>query len=183
MWDLSSQTRDWTHIPSVGRQMLNHGTTREVPAMYFKYLPACLIATFTGHHLSEALWTSPSTVIPLFFSSLYPYLICSTYHSTLQLLALLYISITKSNSLSILIHLYFPSTVSVTSASVWEVTMVRWLCLSSCWSVMSRLTNVSCPCCLPHSMPLDTEMKHMLHCLVESGKHWWHGVIHATYEL
>ena len=101
MWDLSSQTRDWTHIPSVGRQILNHGTTREVPAMYFKHLPACLIVTFTGHHLSEALWTSPTTVTPLFFSSLYPYLICSTYHSALQLLALLYISITKSNSFQI----------------------------------------------------------------------------------
>ena len=29
--NLSSQARDQTHIPCTGRQMLNHGTTREVP--------------------------------------------------------------------------------------------------------------------------------------------------------
>ena len=31
MQDLSSQTRDWTHIPGIGRWTLNHWTTREVP--------------------------------------------------------------------------------------------------------------------------------------------------------
>ena len=30
-WDLSSQTRAGTHIPSVGRQILNYWTTRKVP--------------------------------------------------------------------------------------------------------------------------------------------------------
>ena len=30
MWDLSSLTRDWTHATCVGRQSLNHWTTREV---------------------------------------------------------------------------------------------------------------------------------------------------------
>ena len=29
MWDLSSRTRDRTHIPCIGRQILNHWTTRE----------------------------------------------------------------------------------------------------------------------------------------------------------
>ena len=31
MWDLSSPTRDQTHTSCIGRQSLNHRTTREVP--------------------------------------------------------------------------------------------------------------------------------------------------------
>ena len=31
MWDLSSWTRDQTHIPCIGSQILNHWATREVP--------------------------------------------------------------------------------------------------------------------------------------------------------
>ena len=31
MWDPSSQTRHPTHVPCIGRQILNHRTTREVP--------------------------------------------------------------------------------------------------------------------------------------------------------
>ena len=31
MWDLSSLTRDKTHIPCIGRRILNHWTTREIP--------------------------------------------------------------------------------------------------------------------------------------------------------
>ena len=31
MWDLSSPTRGWTHIPCIWRWILNHWTTREVP--------------------------------------------------------------------------------------------------------------------------------------------------------
>lgn len=30
MWDLNSQTRDQTGVPCMGRQILNHWTTREV---------------------------------------------------------------------------------------------------------------------------------------------------------
>ena len=33
-WDLSSQTRDQTHFPCIGRQILNYWTTREVPRTY-----------------------------------------------------------------------------------------------------------------------------------------------------
>ena len=33
MRDLSSLTRGWTHIPCIGRWILNHWTTREVPAV------------------------------------------------------------------------------------------------------------------------------------------------------
>ena len=32
MWDLSSLTRDWTHIPCTARWILNHWTAREVPS-------------------------------------------------------------------------------------------------------------------------------------------------------
>ena len=39
MWDLSSQTRDWTHTPCIGRRSLNHWTAREVPPTFlFKVL-------------------------------------------------------------------------------------------------------------------------------------------------
>ena len=32
MWDLSSPTRDRTHVPCIGRRILNHWTNREIPA-------------------------------------------------------------------------------------------------------------------------------------------------------
>ena len=31
MWDLGSLTRDWTHVPCIAKQILNHWTMREVP--------------------------------------------------------------------------------------------------------------------------------------------------------
>ena len=36
-WDLSFPTRDGAHTPCIGRQSLNHCTTREVPQR--KFLP------------------------------------------------------------------------------------------------------------------------------------------------
>ena len=39
MWDLSSLTRDWTHVPCIGRWVPNHWTTREVPTHLFLLLP------------------------------------------------------------------------------------------------------------------------------------------------
>ena len=38
MWDLSSLTRDRTHIPYIGRRILYHWTTRGVPRPNFKTL-------------------------------------------------------------------------------------------------------------------------------------------------
>ena len=35
MWDLNPPTRDQTHIPCIGRHILNHWTTREVPSFSF----------------------------------------------------------------------------------------------------------------------------------------------------
>ena len=42
MWDLSSSTREWTHVSCLGRWILHHRTTREVPALWnwCKYLGA-----------------------------------------------------------------------------------------------------------------------------------------------
>ena len=34
MWEFSSLTRDWTCVPRIGRQFLNHWTTREIPKGY-----------------------------------------------------------------------------------------------------------------------------------------------------
>ena len=36
MWGFSSLTRYWTHVPCVGRWILNHWTTREVQVCIFK---------------------------------------------------------------------------------------------------------------------------------------------------
>ena len=41
IWDLSSLTRDRTSIPSTGRRILYHWTTKEVPALTF--IPAFLL--------------------------------------------------------------------------------------------------------------------------------------------
>ena len=35
MWDLSSLTRDRTRVPCIGRRILNHWTTREIPNLHF----------------------------------------------------------------------------------------------------------------------------------------------------
>ena len=38
MWDLSSMTKDRTHVPCIVRQILYHWTTREVPNIFSLYL-------------------------------------------------------------------------------------------------------------------------------------------------
>ena len=37
MWNLSFPPRDWTGVPWIRRQILNHWTTREVPCASFSY--------------------------------------------------------------------------------------------------------------------------------------------------
>ena len=37
MWDVSSPTRDQTHIPCIVRWIFNHWTTREVPTLYLYF--------------------------------------------------------------------------------------------------------------------------------------------------
>ena len=55
IWDLSSLTRDWTHVPCIARQILNHRTTREAPGIiiYKAYL-----YTLLSLILTEVLWSS-----------------------------------------------------------------------------------------------------------------------------
>ena len=43
MWNLSSLTRDRTHIPCIAKQILNHWTTREVPSWWIFFF---LLDTF-----------------------------------------------------------------------------------------------------------------------------------------
>ena len=43
MWDLSSPTRDWTSVSSIGRRILNHWTTREAPPWAFISKSSCCI--------------------------------------------------------------------------------------------------------------------------------------------
>ena len=45
MWDLSSQTSDRTRTPCIGRQSLNHWTTRGVPLFAFE-----MTSSFAPHH-------------------------------------------------------------------------------------------------------------------------------------
>ena len=45
MWDLSSLTRDRTHVLCIARQILNHSTTREVPRIILlivSMVPLCV---------------------------------------------------------------------------------------------------------------------------------------------
>ena len=50
MWDLSSLTRDQTCISSIGRWILNHWTTREVPVHLF------LLSPLFQLHMFESKW-------------------------------------------------------------------------------------------------------------------------------
>ena len=58
MWDLSSPTRDRTLTPCIGRQSLNHWTTREVPALLIfrsgKRLGICLCPLLVWHSSGES---------------------------------------------------------------------------------------------------------------------------------
>ena len=58
MWDLSSQTRDWTCIPCIGRLILNPWNTREVVAYMFKmnlfFSTFCWLSS--GLCVWESLW-------------------------------------------------------------------------------------------------------------------------------
>ena len=49
LWDLSSPSKDHTHIPSTGRQVLNHRTSREVPKA-LQFLKDVVGATAQSFH-------------------------------------------------------------------------------------------------------------------------------------
>ena len=50
---LSSRTRDWTHIPSTARWILNHWTTKEVPELFF--LKQNFILVLSSNHFHFCL--------------------------------------------------------------------------------------------------------------------------------
>ena len=65
MWDLSSPTKDWTHVPCIAKWILNHWTTSEVPGLYYfdnpinhwVYLHICGEGNDT--HSSTLAWKIP----------------------------------------------------------------------------------------------------------------------------
>ena len=60
LWDMaSSQTRDWTHVPCVGRQILIHWTSREVRNKLFD-----------GHKIPRTFFPIPQCSISLLFPDL-----------------------------------------------------------------------------------------------------------------
>ena len=70
MWDMSSLTSDWTHIPCIARQILNHWTTREVPE-FTSSIPqpsswgrSCYLSLPFTYEETEAqgLWVEGTTV-------------------------------------------------------------------------------------------------------------------------
>ena len=81
LWDLISPTKDRTHIPCIGRQVLNHRTTREVPkALQFLKkccrgnnsvlsqdieLPKCFQHRFQNNKLNSALQEEICTLIEI----------------------------------------------------------------------------------------------------------------------
>ena len=60
MWDLSSQTRDWTCISGIERWVPNHCTTREVPPPYI--LNPCALTCLTDSLLLTRVSTPSSSV-------------------------------------------------------------------------------------------------------------------------
>ena len=49
MWDVgSSWTRAWTRVPCIGRQILNHCTTREAPLQHLLFVDFLMMAILTS---------------------------------------------------------------------------------------------------------------------------------------
>ena len=55
MWDLSSPTRNQTHVPCIARWILNQWNTREAPSIIV--LHACMLSHFSQVGLFETPWT------------------------------------------------------------------------------------------------------------------------------
>ena len=73
MWDLSFQTRDQTCIPCIGRQILKHWTTREVPPINLfleTFLPEPFDLIQFGLTTLSVFWGLPSPCPWVFFSLL-----------------------------------------------------------------------------------------------------------------
>ena len=78
IWNLSSSTRDRTHIPCTGRQILNHWTTEEVLVLLALQVKTLNLRSMAPHSLQPP-WVSmaePGRVPP---SRLLPGLLCETF--------------------------------------------------------------------------------------------------------
>ena len=80
VWDLSSPTRDWSHVPCIERQLLNHWTTREVPrvSLFLNFL------LFKMHHTPTPFLKRLTTPVSTHFSIVYRYwhLICISHNAS-----------------------------------------------------------------------------------------------------
>ena len=55
MWDLSSPARDQTCTPYIGKQILNHWTTREVPFLFLFFIIFIqMVGTVSASDLDQA---------------------------------------------------------------------------------------------------------------------------------
>ena len=57
LWALSSCARDWTHVPCIARQTLNHWTTREVPSTTFQMYHHPYLSLVHPHSLTTEIFT------------------------------------------------------------------------------------------------------------------------------
>ena len=98
-WDLSFPARDWTRVPHIGRQILNHWTTREVPPKVFLIVIKKIVfslAFFTHEPVLEQLSSlsfppsshfsdSSMCLLYSFFPSRVPFLVFTALSSPDQL--------------------------------------------------------------------------------------------------
>ena len=56
---VSSQTRDQTQVPCIGRWILNHWTTRELPSTYWKWKSLSRVWLFATPWTIHSPWNSP----------------------------------------------------------------------------------------------------------------------------
>ena len=82
MWDLSFLTRDRTHVPCVGRWILNHWTNREVPlwVSLFPHLPVSFLPPLSPC-ISNPLFVSMTLIPSPFFPDVLSWCPLSLCHS------------------------------------------------------------------------------------------------------
>ena len=154
MWDLSYLTRDQTHVPCIGRQILNQWTTKEVPAfsgfswwaIYFVFLTllshrhtyvcAQSLSCFqllTPHGLEPARLLCPwdfsgkttGVGCHLLFQGIFP-----THGSNSHLLHCRQISLQLSHQGSPYTHLYLPSFLF---SGLWKLIFFMLSIRYPCW--------------------------------------------------
>ena len=62
LWDFNSLTRNQTHAPCFGRQILNHWTTREVPILFILYSLLFFFTVWIFSHAFKKNLSSSSTI-------------------------------------------------------------------------------------------------------------------------